>query len=56
MEEKGREGKRAGQSSLGRVEGMKRNIPALLQGLRELLLGVVALSVVVMNSIFVNVR
>ena len=56
MEEKGREGKRAGPSSLGRVEGMKRNIPALLQGLRELLSRVVALSVVVMNSIFFNVR
>ena len=56
MEEKEREGKRAGQSSLGRVEGLERNIPALLQGLRELLSGVVALNVVVMNSIFFNVR
>lgn len=35
---------------------MERNIPALLQGLRELLSGVVALNVVVMNSIFFNVR
>lgn len=34
---------------------MSRNIPALLQELK-LLSGVVAFSVVVMNSIFVNVR
>ena len=52
MEEKGREGKWAGQSFLGRIEGMERNIPALLEGLREVLSGTVALYVVVMNSIF----
>lgn len=51
--ERGKEGR---TELSGRVEGMERNIPALLQGLRELLSGVVALNVVVMNSIFFNVR